>query len=792
MRIYRDLYLQGNFMPIVKDSSIYRTIIKYHSYLEKFSAKLAGKRQNLEQKRRQTETGLAQEEVEAFNSWAQDFFQDEGIKTYGGASDNYKNFASYMFKTIRQFLPKTLSKKVKEEYGLDLPPETLNLNKGAYRDIILIDLFEYLKENPEVIQKSMVKAHLSELSRIDKRSGSPAKETEEEESRRKYDISETGFAESFFAPKADEMTLKKLDEEGNDISDLDPGAVDKYAVEILKEHEGKNIKWKFLGFDESRIKFSLPDLFGKREFVVRMPFDVKQIRDPKAREDIKDAFKEGMYTFRVRRVGKKGAVLEFLEQAKLIEDRIAPEVKRIGLGKEEINKFFNIIAKNYIDSIQSMPIEEIGEKFGKGLELRPGLVSGAGNLGELVEMGDKGELEKSREKSRGLEQTVRTKEKAEEEEFEKGRAHEQALSDLEGLQKLLAIETTPSVLRDITELIVDRLPSNIQPRGNKYGLPSFFLSKPVSSYILNNIVFDKSTPVSGRSKDQPWFRLVTNWLYEKAHATPEVRKMASDYIRAAEKGGSRGNSKMKIEDQGIPNEQEIQKAIKEKMAASLDFEGLNKILRGEPTQPTSPIPPTSTGVQKNKTLAEKAKELKGEGVNDSPKEQPPETDKEPLRPEEIRKYFNQIPEGTIKKALRVYVKELNKIIEEHLSDHPLVNKAKSRRSSFLSYLKPDLERYVAEILNKDLAKSEEVGELTDEQAEQWDKNQDAAEDIVKLYIKNPADVKNHPLEEKYNLYDKIRARALKRYNRMRRQANLQANRYRHIIAFAHKKMKKDS
>jgi hypothetical protein len=805
---------------------IYRTIFLYKDFIRdcgiKFAAASSEEDKELDKlesqrakKNEQTESGLAKEEIEALNSWAQDIFTDLGVKTYGGASDEYKNFANYLYKHISMGLPKIFSEKVRKSYGLDLAPAHMRINPESYRDIILIEFFEFLSKNPDKVDDALVKARVSkdQIARVDRRTGEPVKENQEESSKRRLDSEELGFAQSYFVPKADEITLKKLDAAGEDISDMEVGSVDTYALNVIGEHKDKYIKWKFKGFDDTRINFTMPELFGEREFTISLPQDVKMIRDPKAREDIKDAFKDGTYNFKVKRVGKKGAALQFVEQSDLIKKRILPTVKSQGLDKREINNFFNIIANSYLYSIKYMSTESLGEKFGKGLGLKPGLVSEANDLAELIEMGDKGKLIelKDNKKSRGLAETVERVEENKERAQEKNLAQEQALSGLPGLQRLLSQQGGSQDFEEVIDGILDKLPKGIEPRGQgKYGLVSFLLSKPVSSYILNNIVFKEDTPVSSRGKEQPWFRLVTHWLYTEAHTDPRIRKMLSELIAKQNESGTKNkkpskiNPKEKIVPEDAPanidfNEKNIQKALHSKIAAMLDLEGITQALKkpGKKVDPTTPTPataPTAPGPIKpvmRGDISDVAKAYKSELL---PKQDEPESSDQPLEaevltPQGAQKYLKSIDEKSLNVALSRYNEELRDIVERYLALEgvDLVKKAIKLRDFSNKSRKKELYSFVSDLLNKDLIKFEEIGSLSDEQADEWDANETKAVEIVDEYFKDPKRVD-----------EAIRGKIKNKIISIDKKRGIQAseeNSYKTVVAFAHsmlKSLEKDS
>ena len=851
-------------MASITGSLVYKTVSLYKNFLDSCGLRFAADteeemrdKKNLAKlekqrayKNKQTEIGIADEEKEGFNSWAEKFFKKRGVKTNGSSKGEFKNFANYVHSNLSRNIPKIISEKVKEEYGLNIAPKNLNIDKEKYREALLVGLFKFLENNPDKIDDALVKAHVSkdQLARIDRRTGKPVEESLEDSEKRNMDIEELGFAQSYFVPKADEMTLKKLGEKGVDISEMKIGSVDKYALAVLKEKIGKNIKWKFKGFDENRIDFTLPELFGDRKFVITLPFDVAQIRDPEVREDLKDAFKEGTYNFRVKNVGKNGAILQFVEQGDLLKKRILPTLQLVGLDKREISNFINTIAYMYRDSFKSLSLEEIGETFGKGFELKPGLVSEANNIAELIEMGDKGDLEKLREQEedpkaeRGVEEAVKKVEESKGLEHSKQLASVQALSRLQALQIQLAKKGDNDSFRELIGHILDYLPNTVQKRGGRLGIVSLLQTKPISSYLLKNIIFDKHTPteVSGGGS-QPWIRLAENWLKNEAHTDPKIRKLVSDYVyllaREPKKkpkdkkspiqpvtkkeepsdskiqnllmGKNPAKEHLSPETSG-PSEKKIQDTLRGKMAAGLDIDKLNQLFKSpsspkkkkmtpapNTSAPTAPTAPTAPGPSmkgevpstqpSEEELIKRYEEKLKPGEKETPEEEILPTRGEVMTPQEVQSFLRGLE---LIPGFRLYRLMLLDLIKNELSDDPLVQKALERKRTFDSYLKSnDLYKYIADYLNKDLIKLEaELSKINDSeglspaQIDEYDANEEKAKELVDRFMVDEKSVKK-------DVAEKIREFKKNRLQKAERNAAEQQNNYKTVVAYAFRKLK---
>jgi hypothetical protein len=708
-------------MSSIAGTTVYKALSLYNNFLENHTIKFAGTEE------RQKDVAVPKAIEEAWNGQIRKTFRENfDIVPFGGAGDAYGEFTRRSLAALIKGLKSVFAEKLKKD-----PDNFIFIKPEVYKDLIGDFALFIRGYSSTSMDDAILKAYMSkdQLARIDGRTGKPVEESVEESNDRRSNPENLGLAQSFFVPKADEITLKKLEEGGEDISDMEVGSVDTYVINVLKDHVEKNIKWVYKGFDENRIKFTLPDLFGSRVFVITSPLDVKHIRDPKARKDIQESFKSGSYTFKVIRVGKNGAVLQFIEQADLIKKRKIPEIKSKGLSKNELFKLFDILAQAFVSKFRSMSLENLNEKFNgaENIHLRPGTVSEARNFAELIQMGDKGKSEKSFEKSKGVEETLQKYQESKTKADKKEQERQDAQSEYIGLMELLSGHGSPRDYDEVIEGILQKLPKKIvpNPKGTKYGLGSLLNTKQVSSHILK-IMFSEHTPI-GKGKDQPWKRLVANWLWEKAHLEPDVRELVSDLVYLQDYEKNKKTNKKEVSpspENSAQEEKNLKNLVTNKLAVSLDFSGINKLLKDRsvggpastpPTAPTKSTPNLKPEMKgeipgKKKTIKEVSDEYKQSLVPSTfeDKLNPNLNNRVELSPPEVQKFLRSFSEDTVKDLLTRYTENLNDIIKNRLSDIPLVEKAKERRKNFINYLKKDLSRHIADYLNQDLSEYERI------------------------------------------------------------------------------------
>lgn len=412
------------------------------------------------------------------------------------------------YKYFREVMPKLITEKLNKEVledksgetdvKIDIDPEML--------DQIVMDSMVYMHEHPEEIKLGLLRSY------------HPGD-----------DIKKGGEA-GFFVPRIDERVYEEKRKALGSEFDSDKIKVGGRDEEVLDNLRGRDeVKWKWLGIDENKVlHFTLPDLYGDREFRIKLPGGIKYIRP-------------GEYHFRVKNVSTKGAELEFVEQMSGKYGRELEEIEESGLNEEELRRFINNgILNRYITILRGEPLGKVLENYLGMFRIGNKEFSTVEDLQELIGLGE--ELEEV--KGRGKEEIEEKYEKSRE--LSKGKIKEmvdrwlRAPSVAEHFLKVREDEG-----ENIAKAVASKFP--MKPVKGKLSIQSILETMPVVEMVLETIM-SPHTPLTGGGKGLPWIHLVWKKFQEMALREPQVRFNIEELIR--QKTGING----RIPDSEIINE----------------------------------------------------------------------------------------------------------------------------------------------------------------------------------------------------------------------------------------------
>lgn len=407
-----------------------------------------------------------------------------------------KNLAGDFYKMayaqFKDLLPKMISYKLKKfnvdrsEGSIDIGPETINK--------VIMDSLVYLHENPDKLKDGLVRAY---------------RRREDEENRG------VGIADAFFVPRLDQASIderiKTEPEFDGKVGDTDEG--------VLESLKGLgDVKWRWRGINENGIlTFTLPELYGSREFTVKLPAEIQTI-------------KPGTYSFRVKEVvDGRGAILEFKEQHEKISGNALDQIEENGLGEDQLRKFINngIIAR-YNTFLRSQPAEKLAEEYLGAFVVGSDRITGADDLAELIKA-EGGEEETS--KGRGKEKV-------------KEKYQESLMSQQKKLQEMVKRwQRAPEIAKHFLKVpeadgaqIARVIASKFPPFSEKGtpSLPSVLATAPVVEMILRYIM-SPHMPLGGGGKSMPWVHFAWETFQKMALKHLATRQSIETIIRGKRK-----------------------------------------------------------------------------------------------------------------------------------------------------------------------------------------------------------------------------------------------------------------
>lgn len=406
-----------------------------------------------------------------------------------GLADDFYRMAYAQFQDM---LPKMISYKLKKfnvdrsEGSIKPDPETINK--------VIMDSLVYLHENPDKLKDGLVRAY---------------RRREDEENRG------IGIADAFFVPR---LSQAEIDERLKTEPDYDGkvGDTDEEVLENLKDRG--EVTWKWRGINEYGVlSFTLPELYGSREFTVKLPAEIQTI-------------KPGKYTFKVKEVADgRGAILEFKDQHDKISGNALVKIEEDGLGEDQLRKFINngIIAR-YSTFLRSQPAEKLAEDYLGTFTVGSDQISGAEDLAELIK--SEGGEEKS-SKGRGKEKVKEKYQESLSRQQEKLKAMVQRWQRAPEIAKYFLKVPEADGAR-IARMIASKFPQFSEK--DTISLPSVLATAPVVEMILRYIM-SPHMPLAGGGKSMPWVHFAWDAFQKMALTNPAIRRSIETMLRGKRK-----------------------------------------------------------------------------------------------------------------------------------------------------------------------------------------------------------------------------------------------------------------
>ena len=450
---------------------------------------------------------------EAFARWFRDMLEDY---VPGGYTDDPKatkgmygsegvraltdDFYRLVYKGFSDLLPKMVSQKLKAEKVYDVGPGGIKFTSELINRVIT-DAVNYFHENPDEIKSGLIRAYTRKF-----------KDEGDVESR------DLGVGQAFFKPRVDQEYFKELQKKSEatgeevelQVGDVDSGVLKN--LESVMETGTPEVRWRWRGIDENgMLHFTMPELYSGREFVLRLPSDIESIRP-------------GTYPMRIRRVKKNGAIVEFPEQRQEIYDRYMGQVRREGLGVDQLRSFINNgFINRYVSVLRAEPIEKLVEDFAGQVTIGGEQVGSVDDLKELGE-GDSG---KDIPKARGSDKIEQRRQELQEEIDKKTEGIKRRWERAPALQKMY-LSMSPAEGTRIADVVADQFPEESEK--GTIGLDSILSTRPVVHFIMRTIM-DPTTPMGGGGRADPWITLTINHIRRSAVHDPVLLKQFTELMR---------------------------------------------------------------------------------------------------------------------------------------------------------------------------------------------------------------------------------------------------------------------
>jgi hypothetical protein len=402
-------------------------------------------------------------------------------------SDNFYKMAYAQFKDL---LPKLISGKLKD-FNIDRSEGTIETDSETVNKVIM-DSLVYMHDHPEILKDGLIRAY---------------RRREGDENRG------VGIADAFFVPRVDEAALaERL--KGDSGEGVKVGDADEEVLSSLKDRN--EVKWKWRGIDEYGIlRFTLPELYGSREFTVKLPSEIQTI-------------KPGTYTFRIKNVVEgRGAVLEFKEQHEGISGNALSSIEEDGLGEDQLRKFINNgIINKYVTFLRSLPAEKLVEDFLGTFTVGQNQISGADDLAELIKLEGGGD---ESTKGRGKEKVREKFQESVGRQRDKLRAMIQRWERAPEIAKYF-MKVSEEDGTQIARIVASKFPRSLE---DETGVPTFaglFGTAPVVEMVLRYIM-SPHMPLAGGGKSMPWVHFAWEALQKMVLKEPSVRASMEKIIR---------------------------------------------------------------------------------------------------------------------------------------------------------------------------------------------------------------------------------------------------------------------
>lgn len=425
-----------------------------------------------------------------FRDIVEEYFPGGFFKWEDYARDLNNRFYSIARSIVLKYLPKKLFDKIK---NLDLPQifseSDLKINEELVNRIIL-DALLHINDNPSLLKEYLVRSLYSK------------RDTEED----------LKMGDVFFIPR---IGHKEYEELKNISPDIKIGAPDFRVLENLENI--KEVKWTWKGIDENGLlKFTLPELYGSREFSVKLPKEIPVI-------------KPGSYTFIVKKiVPSRGAVFSFKEQKDRIRDISLQSISEEGLGKDQLLNFINKFIIGYLNEyITKRPVDKVLEDLAGMVSIRGEPISSVSDLAELSGFGE----------TKVKEKDIKKREEV------KSKYEESLKEEKEKMQEMInRWFKAPEVVRyfssyreeDDVNKIVNAISSKFPEESKKEvtSLSSIIKTKPIVKMALKYIL-SSHYPIDSRRSD--WIILVWDAFKNMVFKDPSIKNKVIDLIKGKNK-----------------------------------------------------------------------------------------------------------------------------------------------------------------------------------------------------------------------------------------------------------------
>jgi hypothetical protein len=396
-------------------------------------------------------------------------------------SDEFYRRAYAMFKEI---LPRLIADKVREAGVKGIDAQSIKADPESIYEVTS-EAMVWLQENPEKLKEGLTRAFKRSIDKGNR----------------------MGFAQAFFRPTvSDEKYKELLEEAGKKGETLRKRPVDRQVLDMLEE--GDEIKWKMVKKDEGRVTFTLPRLFGDREFTIAVPPQI-----------LSKSLRPGEYTFKVVDKKKSGAVLEFTDQMKAIEEKgILGSIEAVGLGPDQLESFiYNGIVSSYKNFLRSQPTEKLLEDY-------IGQVSIEGvNINDFSDLKDFQEKYKEEEGERPKGRGGAITEKQQEAREYQRKKIERITETWTPVLKRYFLTLEENKANKIADAVARKFPENFS---GKVTFQSVLTTAPVIRMILD-IIMDPTTPMAAGGKAEPWRAITKDKFLDLIDTDPAVKRHAA-------------------------------------------------------------------------------------------------------------------------------------------------------------------------------------------------------------------------------------------------------------------------
>ncbi len=413
-----------------------------------------------------------------WNEWAKEI-----------ANDFYK----MAYKGLRDAIPRLISKKLKSD-KYNVSPSEIKLNPEAINELIT-DMLLFVHSNPMEFRKLLAKSFKKDAQ----------------------------LAESLFRPKMDDETYAEKKDQAKKEKEpftLKRDSIDETVVNELKDRD--SVKWSWKGIDENKnLTFTMPELYGGREFKIPLPEGIQNIR-------------EGDYTFDIKRAGKKGIVVEFVEQKKDLGEDVLENVRKTGLGKDQLKNLINQMIIRYRDGeLEKKSTSDFIEDLSGIVSIKGDEIGSAEELNDIVREPDN--------KQKGTKKDLKVFEKKEQAEGVVEEAKKEMIDRWGPVIGEFILKMDKEEGANLSKAIAAKFPEKPAwkkgGRGEGYAMPGFEQALAISPIIrlVTRIIMSPTTPTSARGVSDAWSQIAAKEIKQKGHTIPSFAEAIKEVIATNKK-----------------------------------------------------------------------------------------------------------------------------------------------------------------------------------------------------------------------------------------------------------------